>query len=116
MILPVEKILTIAPEHAAVLALLRSRLLKDGACRCRPAADLSPAALAWAMEQRVVLLLYDGLKRCGGADSETIDALKALYRANAVRSIRFEGELVALHRLFASAGISFMLLKGLALS
>jgi len=107
----------LTPARAWVLDLLRARLHD----RETLPTSLDPAqgeeAVAYAVEQRVALLLYDFLKRRPDLSPPACLAeLKRLYRTGTIRAVQQECELAALQKIFNAAELPFMPLKGLLLS
>jgi len=74
-------------------------------------------AIDISIKQRVVLLLYDHLKK---TDSNIplvlLNKMHKMYRENAIRSAKFERSLADLDKIFTENGIQLLVLKGITLS
>ncbi|MFV3131451.1 nucleotidyltransferase family protein [Niveispirillum sp. KHB5.9] len=81
-----------------------------------------PAPVDWSdfvrlcRQHRVATLVLPVAKQWNGMPGQVLADITALARANSMAALTRMAELAGLHRLFAAAGIRFLVLKGIPLS
>ena len=101
----------------AILSILTARLRNDQAVLINLSLHEWEELVAHGRKQRVILIIYEFLKRGNIKVPDTVfNKMKLYYRNNALRNIQFERELKILKNILNSAQIQFMLLKGIGLS